>query len=78
MNYKKYITENKLNEGLADKFITELKTLIKNIQSGQGVDKKSFETMTDGELLASFLKGGFQSALLNLSDIKGFKKGFKI
>lgn len=73
MNYKKYLTES-----LTDKISSELKTIIKNIQSGQGVDKKSFENMTDGELLAEFLNGPFQSALLNLSDRKGFKKKFKI
>jgi len=63
---------------LTNKLETELKSLIKNIKSGKGVDKRSMDSDTDGEILADFLTPLFQSVLNDLDDRKGFKKGFRI
>ena len=63
---------------LSKKVYTELQTLIKNIQAGKGVDERAMESNTDGELLAIFLNGAYQSALMKLKDRKGFKREFKI
>jgi hypothetical protein len=77
---EKYISlkESSLNEGLADGIEKELKDIIKDIKKGNGVDKRSMEEHTDGELLAMFLTPVFQSALFGIKDRKGFKKNFKI
>jgi len=71
--------KNHLNESsLSSKIDSELISLIKNIKSGKGVDKRSIEEHTDGELLAMILTPVFQSTLNNLEDRKGFKKNFRI
>jgi len=75
--YEKYLTEIKLNEGLADGIEKELKNIIKSIKLGNNVDKRALMDHSDGELLAQFLSPVFQSALVSLKDRKGFKRNFK-
>jgi len=73
----KYL-KTSLNEASASSRIEkELKTLITKIKKGSGIDSRSFDEYTDGELLAMLLNGVFQSALLDLDDRKGFKKNFR-
>lgn len=74
MKFKHHLNE----ASISNKIDNELKSLIKNIKSGKGVDKRSMEEHTDGELLAMFLNGVFQSTLNDLDDRKGFKKNFRI
>ena len=71
------IKEEILSEGLATNVEKELNILISNIKSGKGVDKRAMKNMTDGELLATFLRPVLQSVTMSLNDRKGFYRNFK-